>query len=89
VGAVPGRSRCCTRLLYAFPRSAIKAGIGQNVEPDTIVGTGVHRGYSGLDADYVYEVVDHAEKCVEGKIHLKGVENFWRLLKRGLHDTYV
>ena len=37
----------------------------------------------------MHEVVDHAEKYVERKIHVNGVENFWALLKRGLHGTYV
>jgi len=26
---------------------------------------------------------------VEGKVHTNGLENFWSLLKRGLHGTYV
>jgi len=30
-----------------------------------------------------------AEKCVEGKVHTKGIENFWSLLKRSLKGTYV
>jgi hypothetical protein len=24
-----------------------------------------------------------------GKVHTNGIENFWSLLKRGLHETYV
>jgi ISXO2-like transposase domain len=38
---------------------------------------------------YMHETVDYAEKYVEGKIHINGTENFWALLKRGLHGTYV
>jgi hypothetical protein len=26
---------------------------------------------------------------VDGRIHTNGLENFWSLLKRGLHGTYV
>ena len=26
---------------------------------------------------------------MEGKVHTNGLENFWSLLKRGLHGTYV
>lgn len=33
--------------------------------------------------------VDHAEKYVDGRAHTNGLENFWSLLKRGLHGTYV
>jgi transposase-like protein len=70
-------------------RATLQSGIRANVEPGAIVYTDAHGGYSGLAADYVHEVVDHAEKYVEGKIHVNGVENFWALLKRGLHGTYV
>ena len=70
-------------------RDTLQAGIRENVEPGAIVYTDALRSYSGLDADYVHETVDHAEKYVEGKIHINGMENFWCLLKRGLHGTYV
>lgn len=33
--------------------------------------------------------MDHAERYVEGRVHTNGLENFWSLLKRGLHGTYV
>jgi len=26
---------------------------------------------------------------VDGRVHTNGIENFWALLKRGLHGTYV
>jgi hypothetical protein len=43
----------------------------------------------GLASEYDHKVVDHAEKYVDGQVHVNGVENFWSLLKRGLHGTYV
>ncbi|HEY3957872.1 MAG TPA: IS1595 family transposase [Streptosporangiaceae bacterium] len=67
----------------------LQAGVRANVEPGAIIYTDTLRSYSGLDADYVHETVDHAEKYVEGKIHINGMENFWCLLKRGLHGTYT
>ena len=48
-----------------------------------------HRGYSGLDADYVHQVIDHLEKYVEGHVYTNGIENFWSLLKRCVHGTWV
>ena len=33
--------------------------------------------------------MDHAECYVDGQVHTNGVENFWSLLKRGLHGTYI
>lgn len=29
------------------------------------------------------------EEYVRGEVHTNGIENFWALLKRGLHGTYV
>jgi hypothetical protein len=34
-------------------------------------------------------VIDHAKSYVEGNVHTNGLENFWSLLKRGIHGTYV
>jgi transposase-like protein len=70
-------------------RATLQAGIRENVEMGAIIYSDALSSYSGLAHDYVHEVVDHAEKYVEGKVHVNGVENFWALLKRGLHGTYV
>lgn len=45
--------------------------------------------YDGLRGEYDHEVINHAEKYVDGLVHTNGMENFWSLLKRGLHGTYV
>lgn len=34
-------------------------------------------------------MIDHAVAYVDGEIHTNGLENFWSLLKRGIHGTYV
>ena len=63
--------------------------IHEGVETGSDLYTDTHRAYSGLDADYWHEVVDHIEKYVDGRVHTNGMENFWSLLKRGLHGTYI
>jgi len=42
-----------------------------------------------IDDKFRHLIVNHAERYVEGNIHTNGLENFWSLLKRGLHGTYV
>jgi hypothetical protein len=42
-----------------------------------------------LDAEFIHNVVDHAESYVRGHVHTNGLENFWSLLKRGIKGTYV
>ncbi len=34
-------------------------------------------------------VINHANEYVNGNVHTNGMENFWSLLKRGLHGTYI
>src|SRR5438105_13637478 len=45
--------------------------------------------YEGLDEQYVHNVINHAERYVDGQIHTNGIENFWSLLKRTINGTYV
>ena len=47
------------------------------------------QSYEGLSVDYDHAVINHAVEYVNGNIHTNGMENFWSLLKRGLHGTYV
>jgi hypothetical protein len=42
-----------------------------------------------MDDEYKHNVVEHAKAYVEGNVHTNGMENFWALLKRGLHGTYI
>lgn len=46
-------------------------------------------GYKGLSEQYEHQIIDHAVKYVDGRVHTNCLENFWSLLKRGLSDTYV
>src|SRR5579863_6576509 len=46
-------------------------------------------GYKGLNGEYEHQIVDHAVKYAEGRVHTNCMENLWSLLKRGLSGTYV
>ena len=52
------------------------------------VFTDARNSYEGLD-DFQHEVIDHAVEYARGEVHANGLENFWSLLKRGIHGTYV
>src|SRR2546423_11831771 len=67
----------------------LHAEVRGNVEAGAELFTDGWKGYSGLHADYIHQVIDHAEKYVDGQIHTNGIENFWSLLKRGIRGTYV
>lgn len=70
-------------------RSTLQAHVERHVEGGSDLYTDQHQGYTGLDATYQHETVDHAVEYVDGRVHVNGLENFWSLLKRGLSGTYV
>src|SRR5215216_5171213 len=70
-------------------RDTLQGGIREHVEKGSAVYSDALQSYIGLAGEYDHKVVDHAEKYVDGQVHVNGVENFWSLLKRGLHGTYV
>lgn len=59
------------------------------MEPGSAVYTDALASYTGLDRDYDHRTVDHAIQYVDGQVHTNVIENFWSLLKRGLHGTYI
>ena len=44
-------------------------------------------GYKGTNL--AHEIINHANEYVRGQVHTQGIENFWALLKRGLHRKYI
>jgi transposase-like protein len=45
--------------------------------------------YNKLSEHFTHEVVSHLDGYVRGRVHTNGMENFWSLLKRSLHGSYV
>ncbi|MDX6269899.1 MAG: hypothetical protein QOD28_1122 [Acidobacteriota bacterium] len=70
-------------------RETLHSEVRAHVEHGAELFTDAWVSYNGLDTDYIHQVINHAEKYVDGKIHTNGIENFWSLLKRGIKGTYV
>ncbi len=70
-------------------RHALQAEVRKHVEAGAALYTDALPSYRRLESDYAHQVVDHAVKYVDGKIHTNGLENFWSLLKRGTSGTYI
>jgi transposase-like protein len=67
----------------------LKGRVRSHVQSGSSLYTDALSSYTGLDADYAHETVDHAERYVNGQVHTNTIENFWSLLKRGLKGTYI
>jgi transposase-like protein len=70
-------------------RGTLQEEVRANVAAGAEVFTDELASYTGLDANYVHQFVNHAEEYVNGNVHTNGMENFWSLLKRGLKGTYI
>jgi hypothetical protein len=70
-------------------RPTLQGHVNSIVEAGSQLYTDSHPSYFGLEANFIHQMIDHAESYVEGNIHTNGIENFWSLLKRGLKGTYI
>ncbi len=84
-----GHSRVRAKVMPNTRRTALIPEVRKNVERGSEVYTDAYRSYILLRGEFQHQVIDHAEKYVEGKVHTNGVENFWSLLKRAIKGTYV
>jgi len=78
-----------TRVIPNRAKETLQGIVRGNVESGVAVFTDELHGYHGLADEYEHQIIDHAVKYVDGRIHTNGLENFWSLLKRGLKGTYV
>jgi transposase-like protein len=84
-----GHSRVVTHVVADTRTRTLHDKVTEHIAPGSDVFTDALASYRNLDAEYVHQVIDHAESYVKGKIHTNGLENFWSLLKRALKGTYV
>lgn len=89
VGILARDGKVRTQIVTDRKRETLHGLIKKHVDAGADVFTDEHHGYWGLDQQYKHQVIDHAIKYVDGRVHTNGIENFWSLLKRGLHGTYV
>src|SRR5437868_7499662 len=78
-----------TMVVNNVKRKSLRSEINTHVEAGSMVYTDAFKSYNDLNYDYMHNVINHAEKYVEGNVHTNGIENFWSLLKRTIGGTYV
>jgi transposase-like protein len=70
-------------------KKELQKHVREHVEAGAAIFTDELLSYDGLESDYQHSVIDHAVEYANGNVHTNTMENFWALLKRGLHGTYV
>jgi transposase-like protein len=70
-------------------KSEIQAQVREHVEAGAAIFTDELRSYDGLEDSFRHQVINHAVEYANGNVHTNGMENFWSLVKRQLHGTYI
>ena len=70
-------------------KAELQRQVREHVEAGSAIFTDELKSYDGLESDYQHAVINHAVEYVDGNVHTNSMENFWSLLKRGLHGTYI
>jgi transposase-like protein len=81
-------SKVRVKVIDNAKKKTLQSEIREHVLAGSAVFTDALKSYEGLD-EFQHEVVDHAVEYARGEVHTNGLENFWSLLKRGIHGTYV
>lgn len=89
MGLLERNGKVRAKVIASANQETLHGEVRQHVEAGAELFTDGWKAYSGLQADYIHQVIDHAEKYVDGQIHTNGIDNFWSLLKRGIKGTYV
>jgi transposase-like protein len=78
-----------TKVIEHADKDTLHGEVKCHVEKGSNLFTDDWKGYSGLNAEYIHEVINHAEEYVRGNVHTNSIGNFWSLLKRSIKGTYV
>jgi transposase-like protein len=62
-------------------KKTLQAEVREHVEAGAALYSDELLSYDGLATDYAHQVIDHAVKYVDGRVHTNGMENYWSLLK--------
>ena len=89
MGLLERKGNVRAKVIEKTDKKTLHGEVIANVETGANLFTDEWRGYSGLDSDYVHEVINHSVEYVRGNVHTNGIENFWSLLKRTIRGTYV
>jgi transposase-like protein len=87
VGMLERNGRVRTQVVEDRTREVLHSLASEHIAAGSTLVTDEWRAYRGTD--FQHEIINHAVEYVNGQVHTQGIENFWSLLKRGLHGTYV
>lgn len=88
-GMLERGARVRARVVQGRTKVHIRPVVKESVAVGSRIITDEFSVYPHIAADYIHDIINHAEEYVRDNIHTNGIENFWSLLKRSLKGTYV
>ena len=64
-----------TQVIADRQKHTLQPIVRKHVEPGSALYTDEMGGYKGLDREHIHQIIDHANKYVDGRIHANGLEN--------------
>jgi len=89
IGALERKGRVRASVAPDRKAPSMRDHVQGHVDIGSVIFSDEHAHHWRMDDKYRHEIVQHAAQYVDGNVHTNGMENFWSLLKRGLHGTYV
>jgi transposase-like protein len=89
MGLLERNGKVRAKVIGNTTRETLHSEVKEHVEPGAELFTDQFSSYRGLEQEYIHNVINHAEKYVDGNVHTCNIDNFWSLLKRGIKGTYV
>ena len=87
VGMLERKGRVRAEVIMERSHLPFRAVANKHIAPGASLVTDEWGGYKGINFEHA--IINHAVEYVNGQVHTNGIENFWALLKRGLHGTYI
>src|SRR5579885_1883419 len=89
MGLLERNGKVRAKVIGDTSRETLHGEVKEHVEAGASLFTDQFASYRGLEQEYIHNVINHAEKYVDGNVHTCNIDNFWSLLKRGIKGTYV
>jgi transposase-like protein len=89
MGMLERRGRVRATVIPSRTKAVMQPVVRENVERGAEIFGDEFLYQYRMPNEYYHNIINHLRAYVDGNIHTNGMENFWSLLKRGLHGTYV
>lgn len=89
IGMLERKGEVRTEVLNRASQRLLSDSVKKHVVPGSALFTDEANGYVKVGREYAHQVINHAERYVQGNVHTNSIENYWSLLKRGIKGTYI